>query len=46
MLTQPYEISLWHSVTGEDLKPVDKKLFVIGSDTMDYPGRAQDPVFT
>lgn len=51
LLRKPYEISYWEDVWQEasgsmPAKYVEKRIFTIGSDTMDYQARAIEPVLT
>lgn len=47
LLRKPYEISYWEDVWDSSAaKYVEKRMFTIGSDTMDYQARAIEPVLT
>jgi hypothetical protein len=47
LLRKPYEISYWEDVWDSSAaKHVEKRIFTIGSDTMDHQARAMEPVLT
>lgn len=47
ILKKPYEISVWDDVWDESKgKFVEKRLGIVGTDTMEYQGRAIEPNFT